>query len=58
MRPDNLLKRFQSARELMGRSSGGTLPRSLATNLQGMGVDVKMAQELLRHANIRTMLDI
>ncbi len=30
----------------------------LATNLRAMGVDVKVAQELLRHANSRTTLDI
>lgn len=28
------------------------------TNLRVMGVDVKVAQELLRHANVRTTLDI
>lgn len=31
---------------------------SLATNLRSLGVDVKTAQELLRHANSRTTLDI
>jgi len=31
---------------------------SLATNLRAMGVDIKVAQELLRHANSRTTLDI
>ena len=31
---------------------------SLATNLRSMGVDVKIAQELLRHANSRTTLDL
>jgi hypothetical protein len=31
---------------------------SLATNLRAMGVNVKVAQELLRHANIRTTLYI
>lgn len=31
---------------------------SLATNLRSMGVDVKVAQELLRHANSRTTLDL
>jgi site-specific recombinase XerD len=31
---------------------------SLATNLRSMGVDVKIAQELLRHTNSRTTLDI
>ena len=31
---------------------------SLATNLRSMGVDVKVAQELLRHANSRITLDL
>jgi integrase len=31
---------------------------SLATNLRSLGVDVKIAQELLRHANSRTTMDI
>ncbi len=31
---------------------------SLATNLRGLGVDVKVAQELLRHANSRTTMDL
>ena len=31
---------------------------SLATNLRSLGVDVKVAQELLRHASSRTTMDI
>jgi len=31
---------------------------SLATNLRALGVDVKVAQELLRHANSRTTMDL
>jgi integrase len=31
---------------------------SLATNLRALGVDIKVAQELKRHASSRTMLDI
>jgi integrase len=31
---------------------------SLATNLRTLGVDVKVAQELLRHANSRTTMDL
>jgi integrase len=31
---------------------------SLATNLRTLGVDIKVAQELMRHASIRTTLDI
>jgi hypothetical protein len=31
---------------------------SLATNLRTLGVDIKVAQELLRHASCRTTLEI
>ena len=31
---------------------------SLATNLRSMGVDVKIAQDLLRHANTRITMDV
>lgn len=31
---------------------------SLATNLRSLGEDVKVAQELLRHANSRTTMDL
>jgi integrase len=31
---------------------------SLATNLRGLGVDIKTPQELLRHANSRITMDI
>ena len=31
---------------------------SLATNLRSLGVDIKVAQELMRHSNCRTTLDI
>jgi len=34
-----------------------TFRHSLATNLRSMGVDVKVAQELLRHANSRITMD-
>jgi site-specific recombinase XerD len=34
------------------------LPFSFATNLRSLGVDVKVSQKLLRHANSRTTLDI
>ncbi len=30
----------------------------MATHLRSLGVDVKVAQELLRHANSRTTMDI
>jgi integrase len=35
-----------------------TFRHSLETNLRSLGVDVKVAQELLRHANSRTTLDL
>jgi len=35
-----------------------TFRHSLGTNLRSLGVDVKVAQELLRHANSRTTLDL
>jgi integrase len=63
MGPDNLLKRYirpalQRA-GIVGKVIGGhNFCHSLATNLWAMGVDVKLAQELLRHANVRTTLDI
>jgi site-specific recombinase XerD len=31
---------------------------SLATNLRSLGVDIKVAQELMRHSSCRTTLDI
>jgi Phage integrase family len=36
----------------------GWFRHSLATNLRSLGVDVKMAQELLRHANSRNHIDL
>jgi site-specific recombinase XerD len=61
--PDSLLKR--SIRPALvragikGKVIGWlTFRHSLATNLRAMGVDIKVAQELLRHANSRTTLDI
>jgi integrase len=31
---------------------------SLATNLRSLGVDIKVAQELMRHSSCRTTLDV
>jgi integrase len=61
--PDSLLKRsirpaLQRA-GIKGKVIGWhSFRHSLATNLRAMGVDIKTAQELLRHANSRTTLDI
>jgi site-specific recombinase XerD len=56
--PDSLLKRsIRPALERagnVGKQIGWhNFRHSLATNLRAMGVDVKVAQELLRHANSR-----
>jgi integrase len=60
--PDMLLKRvIRPAAEAAGikkRVGWHTFRHSLATNLRALGVDVKVAQELLRHANSRITLDI
>jgi len=57
-----LLKRVvRSAAKAAGiekRIGWHTFRHSLATNLRWLGVDVKIAQELLRHANGRITLDI
>ena len=57
-----LLKRIiRPAAEAAGigkRIGWHTFRHSLATNLRWLGVDVKVAQELLRHANSRITLDI
>jgi integrase len=60
--PDMILKRIiRPAAEAAGikkRIGWHTFRHSLATNLRSLGVDVKVAQELLRHANSRITLDI
>lgn len=58
--PDSLLKKsIRPAVEragIVGKIIGWhNFRHSLATNLRAMGVDVKVAQELLRHANSRTL---
>jgi len=61
--PDSLLKR--SIRPALARAGivdkqigWHNFRHSLATNLRALKIDVKTAQELLRHANSRTTLDI
>ncbi len=61
--PDGLLQR--SIRPalvragIVGKQIGWhSFRHSLATNLRTLGVDIKVAQELLRHSSCRTTLDI
>ena len=61
--PDSLLKRsIRPALDragIIGKQIGWqNFRHSLATTLRAMGVDIKVAQELLRHANSRTTLDV
>ena len=44
---------------IVGKTIGWhSFRHTLATNLRSRGVDVKVAQELLRHANSRITLDL
>jgi integrase len=61
--PDSILEksiRPALAREgIVGKRIGWhSFRHSLATNLRSLGVDIKVAQELLRHSSCRTTLDI
>jgi integrase len=61
--PDTLLKKSirpaLTSAGITGKVIGWhSFRHSLATNLRSLGVDVKTAQELLRHANSRTTMDI
>jgi integrase len=61
--PDMLLKRIIRPALVQAGVTGKvigwhSLRHSLATNLRSLGVDVKVAQELLRHVNSRTTLDL
>jgi integrase len=61
--PDTLLKKIirpaLKRAEITGKAIGWhSFRHSLATNLRAAGVDLKTAQELLRHANSRITLDV
>lgn len=61
--PDMVLKKIirpaLAKAEVTGKVIGWhSFRHSLATNLRALGVDVKVAQELLRHANSRTTMDL
>jgi len=61
--PDTLLKKvIRPALEragISGKTIGWhTFRHSLGTNLRFLGVDIKVAQELLRHANAKITLDL
>lgn len=61
--PDSILKKnIRPAlvrAGIVGKQIGWhSFRHSLATNLRSIGVDLKVAQELLRHSNSRTTLDV
>jgi integrase len=61
--PDTLLKKIIRPALTRGGIAGKVIGwhsfrHSLATNLRSLGVDIKVAQELLRHANSRTTMDL
>jgi len=61
--PDSILeKSIRPALErigVIGKQIGWhSFRHSLATNLRSLGVDIKVAQELMRHSSCRTTLDI
>jgi integrase len=61
--PDMVLKKFIRPALVRANITGKIIGwhrfrHSLATNLRSLGVDVKVAQQLLRHANSRTTMDL
>jgi integrase len=61
--PDMVLRKIIRPALVRARVTGKVIGwhsfrHSLATNLRALGVDVKVAQELLRHANSRTTMDL
>jgi integrase len=63
LRPDNILeKSFRAALTrigFVGKHIGWhSFRHALATHLRSLGVDIKVAQELMRHSSCRTTLDV
>jgi integrase len=63
MSPDTLLKKIirpaATRAGIKGKVIGfHSFRHGLASNLRALGIDVKLAQELLRHANSRTTMDV
>ena len=61
--PDSILEKSVSpvlARiGVLGKRIGWhSFRHSLATNLRSLGIDIKVAQELMRHSSSRTTLDV
>jgi len=61
--PDTVLKKFIRPVLVRAGVKGKVIGwhsfrHSLATNLRSLGIDVKVVQELLRHANSRVTMDI
>jgi integrase len=61
--PDTVLKKIVRPALIRAGIAGKLIGwhsfrHSLATNLRALGIDVKVAQELLRHANSRVTLDL
>ena len=60
--PDNLLKRFVKRAavraKITKRVGWHTLRHTYSTLLRANGTDIKVQQELLRHANVQTTLQV
>ena len=61
--PDSILEKSirpaLAKQGIVGKRIGWhSFRHSLATNLRSLGVDIKVAQELMRHASCRTTLDV